>query len=81
MLVEQYNNTVHSTIKMTPVEVSSKKNENKVCKNLFPEYGSNTLTQKFSVGDNVRIRMKKIHSIKLTLQDGWKRSLSDLKLI
>ena len=28
-LVEQYNNTKHSSIKMTPVQASKKKNENK----------------------------------------------------
>ena len=29
-LVDKYNNTVHSSIKMTPVEASLTKNENKV---------------------------------------------------
>jgi len=27
-LVHQYNNTVHSTIKMTPIQASQKQNEN-----------------------------------------------------
>ena len=35
-LVDQYNNTVHSSIKMYPVEASLKKNENKVWRNLYP---------------------------------------------
>ena len=30
LLVDQYNNTIHSSIKMTPKEASSKENENKV---------------------------------------------------
>ena len=30
LLVEQYNNTIHSSIKMTPVEASCEVNENKV---------------------------------------------------
>ena len=30
LLVEQYNNTIHSSIKMTPVEASGEVNENKV---------------------------------------------------
>ena len=30
LLVDQYNNTIHSSIKMTPKEASHKKNENKV---------------------------------------------------
>ena len=30
LLVDQYNNTIHSSIKMTPMEASRKENENKV---------------------------------------------------
>ena len=30
VLVNQYNNTIHSSIKMTPKEASRKENENKV---------------------------------------------------
>ena len=36
-LVEDYNNTRHSSIKMTPVEASKKKNELTVWRNLYPE--------------------------------------------
>ena len=60
LLVDQYNNTIHSSIKMTPKETSRKENENKVCTNLYPEFGGKTLTPKFSIGDNVRIIKKKI---------------------
>ena len=49
-LVDQYNNTVHSSIKMTPVEASLKKYENKVWRNLYPEFGGKTLIPKFSIG-------------------------------
>ena len=59
-LVDQYNNTVHSSIKMTPVEASLNKNENKVFRNLYPDFGGKTSTPKFIVGDNVRIMKKKI---------------------
>ena len=38
LLVDQYNNTIHSSIKMTPIEVSREVNENKVWRNLFPEF-------------------------------------------
>ena len=58
-LVDQYNNTVHSSIKMTPVEASLKKNEDKVFRNLYPDFGGKTPTQKLSFGDNVRITKKK----------------------
>ena len=54
-LVYRYNNAVHSSIKMTPVEASLKKKENKVCRNLYPDFGGKTATPKFLVGDNVRI--------------------------
>ena len=39
LLVDQYNNTLHSSIKMTPMEASRKENENKVWRNLYPEFG------------------------------------------
>ena len=50
LLVNQYNNSIHSSIKMTPNEASCKENENKVWINLLP---------KLSIGDNVRITKKK----------------------
>ena len=59
VLVDQYNNEIHSSIKMTPKEASRKENENKVSKNLYPEFGGKTLTPKFSLGDSVRITKKK----------------------
>ena len=58
-LVDQYNNTIHSSIKMTPKEASRKENEKKVWRNLYPELGGKTLTPKFSIGDNVRNTTKK----------------------
>ena len=60
---------------MTPKEASRKKNENKVWRNLYPEFGGKTLTQKFSIGDNVRITKKKISLIKVTLKGERKRFL------
>ena len=59
LLVEQYNNTIHSSIKMTPVEASREVMENNVWRNLYPEFGGVTLIPKFSIGDNVRITKKK----------------------
>ena len=59
LLVDQYNNTIHSSIKMTPIEASCEVNENKVWRNLYPEFGGKTLTPKFSIGDNARITKKK----------------------
>ena len=68
-------NTIHSSIKMTPKEASRKENENKMWRNLYPEFGGKTLTPKFSIGDNVRITKKKNCLIKVTLKDGRKRFL------
>ena len=59
LLVDQYNNAIHSSIKMTPKEASRKGNENKVWRNLKPEFDDKTLTPKFSIGDHVRITKKK----------------------
>ena len=59
LLVDQYNNIIHSSIKMTPKEASRKENENKVWRNLYPEFAGKTLTRKFSIGDHVRITKQK----------------------
>ena len=53
LLVDQYNNTNHSSIKMTSIEASREVNENKVWRYLFPEFCRTILTPKFSIGDNV----------------------------
>ena len=59
-LVKDYNNTVHSSTKLTPIDASKKKNELTVWRNLYPDrYKINNLTPKFSVGDEVRITKKK----------------------
>ena len=47
LLVDQYNNTIHSTIKITAKDASRKENENKVCRNLYPEFGGKTMAPKF----------------------------------
>ena len=59
-LVKDYNNTKHSSVKMTPVEASEKKNEFTVWKNLYPNrLDILDINPKFSVGDKVRISKKK----------------------
>ena len=47
LLVEQCNNANHSSIKMTTKEASRKENENRVWRNLYPEFGGKTLTPNF----------------------------------
>ena len=56
---EQYNNTIHSSIKMTPKEARRKENKNKVWRSLYPEFGSKTLAPKCSIGHHVRTTKKK----------------------
>ena len=66
-MANNYNDTKHSSIKMTPVEASDKKNKNRVWLNLYGserpnlngEVRKNTDKPKFSVGDKVRITKKK----------------------
>ena len=59
LLVDQNNNTNHSSLKITQNEASRKENENKVWRNLYPEFGGKTLAPKFSIGDHVRLTKKK----------------------
>ena len=71
--MDQYNNTIHSSIKMTSKEASRMENENKVRRNFYSECGGKTLVSKFPIGDNVRITKKKNYLIKVTLDGGRKR--------
>ena len=54
-ILEQYNNTKHSSIKMTPIEASKKKNESAVYYNLYGDMKQLSSKPKFKVGDKVRI--------------------------
>ena len=42
LLVAQYNHTIHLPIKITPKEASRKENENKVWRNIYPEFYGKT---------------------------------------
>ena len=65
---------------MSPKQASRKENENKVWRNLYPEFGGKTLTPKLSIRDNVRITKKKICLIRDTLNDERKRFLKFQKI-
>ena len=55
-LVDDYNNSYHSSIKMTPTEASKKENEKQVFTNLYEdEIYLKPKKPKFSIGDKVRI--------------------------
>ena len=58
-MTSEYNNTKHSTVKMTPKEASEKKNESTVWHNLCNDVYSAAAIPKFKVGDRVRITVKK----------------------
>ena len=54
-ILEQYNNTKHSSIKMTPLEASNKKNKGVVYFNLYGDMKQLSSKPKFKDGDKVRI--------------------------
>src|SRR6218665_544760 len=60
-MVAQYNDTRHSSIKMTPKEASMRKNKTMVWRNLnsINNLNSEPIKPRFSVGDKVRITKKK----------------------
>ncbi len=55
-LVDSYNNTVHSSTKMTPTEASERENENEVWYTLYgADITANYGVPKFKIGQTVRI--------------------------
>ena len=53
-ILEEYDNTKHSSIKMTPVEASKKKNESAVYYNLYGDMKQLSSRPKCKIGDKVR---------------------------
>ena len=58
-LINEYNNHKHSTIKMTPTEVSMKYNEKVIQNDVYSIHDKTIYKSKFMVGDRVRIRKYK----------------------
>ena len=59
-LVRKYNNTRHSSIKMTPTNANKKENKLRVWKNLYPDHLEiKDIKPEFFVGDKVRISKTK----------------------
>ena len=71
--VEKYNNMKHSSIKMTPVEVSKRTNAITVYRNLYPDLTRRPMGAKFKIGDKVRIQKKKGLFEKGSPQTGQKK--------
>ena len=72
LLVDQYNNTIHSSIKITPKEASRKQVERKTKTKCGEHYIHNLVIrpwlQKFSIGDHVRVTKNKKTFVKLYTQ-------------
>ena len=58
-LIQRYNTTKHSSIKMTPTKASKKINEIEVYNNLYSNLNAEKRRAKFKVGDTVRISKRK----------------------
>ena len=64
-ILKHYNDTKHSSIKMTPVEVSTKKKEGTVYFNLYDDMEQLLSKPKFKAGDKDRLsKYRRRHSIK-----------------
>ena len=75
-LVNDYNNSRHSSIKMTPVEASAKKNENKVWTNLYGDLiYSKPGKPKFAIGGHVRISKYKRKTFDKGYTPNWRGEL------
>ncbi len=70
-LVKNYNNTKHSTIKMTPIEASKPENELPVAEIFMKKPKSKTKKIQFAIGDKVRIS-----NIKQTFAKGYEANWS-----
>ena len=57
--VERYNNTRHSSIKMTPVEASKKENEVRAYRKLYQEFERRPIHAKFKTGDKSEFSRRK----------------------
>ena len=81
-LVNDYNNTRHSSIKMTPVEASKKKNKKTVWSNL---YGESIFLKpekpKFEIGDHVRISKLKRKIFDKGYTPNWTEEIFVIKQI
>ena len=77
-LVKEYNNTRHSSIRMTPVNASKKENELRVWRNLYPDHLEiDDIKPEFSVGDEVRISKKQKDFRERTYHQMDKRNFYD----
>ena len=74
-ILKQYNNTKHSSIKMTPTEASKKKNEGTVYFNLHGNLKQLSSKPKFQVADKVRISKYKRKVFDKGYTENWTEEL------
>ena len=74
-ILKQYNDTKHSSIKMTPTEGSKKSNEGTVYFNLYGDMEQVTSKPKFKVGDKVRISKYKRNVFDKGYRPNWTEEL------
>ena len=74
-ILKQYNNTKHSSIKMTPTEASKKSDEGTVYFNLYGDMEQVTSKPKFKVGDKVRISKYKRNVFDKGYTPNWTEEL------
>ena len=70
-IVDKYNNSYHSSVKMTPVQASEKENQGIVYYNLYAKIKPIKTKAKFKVGDTVRLsKYKRNFLTRVLLQTG-----------
>ena len=73
--VKHYNNTRHSSTKMTPTEASKKKNQGTVYFNLYGNMETSRQKPKFKVGDKVRISKYKRKVFDKSYTPNWSEEI------
>ena len=70
-ILNKYNNTIHSTIKMTPNDATKKGNQLLVSFNILNKAKRNRSYEELKVGDNVRTMIKKESGITKGYMPKW----------
>ena len=74
-ILKQYNNTKHSSIKMTPIEASKKNDEGLVYFNLYGDMETLKQKPKLKIGDKVRISKYKRNVFDKGYTPNWSEEL------
>ena len=80
-ILNKYNNTIHSTIKMTPNDATKKGNKLMVTFNILNKAKRNRNYENLKVTDNVRIMIKKESGITKGYVPKWSRDIYQVTFI